>query len=69
MTFLDIVRRLGELTQQACDPECSPGLHRREAANHIGILIANPSLVEAIHEIVEQRAINAYIADMFGKES
>lgn len=48
MTFLDMVRELGDLTQHACAPSCSPRLHRMEAAQLLGILIANPKLAWAI---------------------
>jgi hypothetical protein len=47
-TYLDLVRTLGDITQKRCDPECSPLIHRHEAAITIGLLLANPELARAI---------------------
>lgn len=51
MTFLDLVRALGELTLEKCHPSCDKGQHRREAAEHIGALLDNPELIDALAEV------------------
>lgn len=57
MTFLDMVRRLGNLTFHACDPAyCSPRMHRIEAAQLLGILIADPDLACEIAEAAERHS-------------
>lgn len=69
LTFLDMVRRLGELTLRACGLDCSPSVHRMEAARVIGILIANPALADDIADAAQQTAVNEYLAWKFGKEA
>jgi hypothetical protein len=50
-----MVRRLGNLTFHACDPAyCSPRMHRIEAAQLIGILIANPGLAYEIADAAKR---------------
>lgn len=47
-TFLDLVRELGELTHVKCDPVCNLGLHRQEAARHLGMLLEHPHLIREL---------------------
>lgn len=54
-SFLDVVRELGRLSQERCDPECSEWLHRREAAEVIGLLVENPHLLRSITGIADRR--------------
>jgi hypothetical protein len=56
MTFLDLVREVGELTRDRCDPECSLPMHRMEAARYMGILLDHPYLLEALKEISDRQA-------------
>lgn len=56
MTFLDMVRALGALTFHACDPGCSPRTHRMEAAQLLGILIANQELTYNIADAANRHA-------------
>lgn len=48
MTFLDMVRRLGELTLEKCGDGCQIELHRREAAQILGCILADPELMREI---------------------
>ncbi len=48
VTFLDLVRKLGALTHERCHPDCDPALHRSEAANHLGLLLENPTLLREL---------------------
>jgi hypothetical protein len=48
VTFLDLVRSLGELSRDRCHPDCSLGTHRQEAARHLGLLLENPGLLRAL---------------------
>lgn len=54
-SFLDVVRELGRLSQERCDPECSGWLHRREAAAFVGLLVENPHLLRSITGIADRR--------------
>lgn len=54
-SFLDVVRELGELTRERCDPECAPWLHRREAAGFVGLLLERPDLLRAVVGIAARR--------------
>jgi len=54
MTFLDMVRALGALSLDKCDPECSPKQHRRESAEFLGILIAHPELAAEIADAAKR---------------
>lgn len=48
MTFLDLVRKVGELSRDRCHPDCDLGMHRQEAARHLGLLLENPDLLREL---------------------
>lgn len=45
MTFLDLVRVIGEISRNRCGLHCDITVHRREAASTLGILLEHPSLL------------------------
>lgn len=48
MTFLDLVRKVGELGRAKCHPDCDIVVHRREAAMYMGVLRENPELLREL---------------------
>lgn len=54
MTFLDMVRELGRATFHVCDPQCSERMHRMEAAQLLGLLIANRQLAHHIADAADR---------------
>lgn len=57
-TFLDVVRELGQLSRDRCDPECSLSLHRQEAAQLALLLVGHPHLLRTLMRAVEQRRVD-----------
>lgn len=51
MSFLDVVREVGRITQEQCDPECSRPRHRRDAAQHLMILVQRPALLDTLRAV------------------
>ena len=56
MTFLDLVRKVGALTRDRCHSDCDLGLHRQEAARHLGMLLENPYLIRELAAIAQPAA-------------
>lgn len=56
-SFLEMVRELGRLSRDRCDPECSVSLHRQEAAQLALLLVEHPHLLRTLVRVVEQRRI------------
>jgi hypothetical protein len=48
VTFLDLVRKVGELGRAKCHPDCDIVVHRREAAMYMGVLRENPELLREL---------------------
>lgn len=51
MTFLDLVREVGQLTCDRCLPDCDLTMHRMEAARYMGIVLQHPHLLVTLQEI------------------
>lgn len=66
VTFLDLVREISAMSLARCDEECTPGLHReeaarflgalveRDAARHLRLLIQRPDLVRALLDVARR---------------
>jgi hypothetical protein len=52
MSFLDLVRAVGEKSLTKCHEECDPKYHRMEAAQYLTVLIENPALMRDLHAVI-----------------
>lgn len=48
LSFLDMVRLLGEQSRDQCDPGCSVRIHEREAAQALALILDSPSLLHGL---------------------